>query len=390
VPTWPRLLTACKLAFPNQRGLGAVDQTQTQGVQSRPQSGLGKLSSDALGHAFDRFALSGIKQCGTVLATGYFSLIGIVLCWLLKVGDILCNGESFNFDRFCLCPDLILNAIFVIETEKDFGTVLGLQILDSRNCVDSGCLRTGGQLSIARCAWRRRVPLTEAKMVQSLENLFKVGRLRFGLHGILGVVATILNVVALANTGNPTYICSLVVTTSLLAFDARSLISQVPEKTRITAWIVAPHREAFQRTIAILHYVNLRICREMQWLPATDPYYNAVYFSLVAFCWTLFLPIGSDFSNGNTWIFVIPMFAGVSFDAWQQALGGKTFVTLSFLLCTQLSALTIAFVFTLAFRAYVDIKAIYALSAICVAGLLSQVFSISLPLHLFALASDSV
>ncbi|KAJ1403483.1 hypothetical protein B484DRAFT_338418 [Ochromonadaceae sp. CCMP2298] len=227
-------------------------------------------------------------------------------------------------------------------------------------------------------------------MVQALENLFKMGRLRFGLHGILGVIATILNVVALVNTGNSTYICSLVVTTSLLALDARSLIAQVPEKTRINAWIVAPHREAFQRTIAILHYVNLRICRQLQWLPATDPYYNAAYFSLMAFCWTLFLPIGSDFSNGNTWIFVIPMFTGVTIDAWQQAFGGETFVTLNFLLTTQLSALTIAFVFTLAFRQYVNIKAVYALSAICVAALLSQVFSISVPLHLSSLASVSV
>mmetsp|Transcript_21936 Transcript_21936/g.36732 ORF Transcript_21936/g.36732 Transcript_21936/m.36732 type:complete len:231 (+) Transcript_21936:67-759(+) len=211
-------------------------------------------------------------------------------------------------------------------------------------------------------------------MASTIESYFRIGRLRFGTHGILGILGTALNIVALMDPKQSFTVFSLLVTTTLLAWEAQSLIPQVPEKTRISKWIVAPHREAFQRTIAIIFYTNLRIFKEMNWIPIWG---RSITYPIMLFVsWLQFSPIGSDFTNGNTWIFVMPMFSGVTYDAIQQQLGGETFVSLKFLLFTELSALLIAFVFTLAFRSYVNIKVVYAVSALCVAGLLSCVFNI--------------
>jgi hypothetical protein len=154
----------------------------------------------------------------------------------------------------------------------------------------------------------------------------------------------------------------------VLGIHAYSLLDQVPLSTKIIPGFVAPHREAFKRTIAMMHYTNLRLAQSQLQL---SPMF---YFPFLAWSWWQFVPLDSDFSNGNTWIFVIPMFFGVTLDTAQSlvmehycGLSSSDLVPWPWLLGVDLSAMLMAFAFTLAFRGIISIQYIYFGAAFFVA-----------------------
>jgi len=222
---------------------------------------------------------------------------------------------------------------------------------------------------------KRKEPLqNQTEFRQPPPVYFKWGRLRFGFHGIWAIFTVVITLttfcaVTLTKETTPTrLILSTILANAVLAVDATSLIDQVPQSTVIASkpiWIVAPHKEAFQRTMAVMHYLNLRLSRQFfatwfatQWVP--------LYVTLSLYCWSLFWPFSADFKNGNTYFFVLPMFGGVTLDLLLQGCfftARGEYLTTQYLLGIQLSALAVAFAFTLAFRGYVSIRPLYFGSA---------------------------
>ncbi|KAJ8599243.1 hypothetical protein CTAYLR_006217 [Chrysophaeum taylorii] len=177
-------------------------------------------------------------------------------------------------------------------------------------------------------------------------------------HGILGCASLVATVVALA-LESQAVVALCVAASSTLAIHARSLIHLAPAKSTIAPGIVAPHREAFRRTIYMVLYLNLRALGEAG-LARGRPY--AVGRFLL---WTQFLPRSAD---PNALIFVVPMFLAVTQDAVSIS------ADLGFLLSTQLGALVLSFAFTLAFRKIISIRAAYVFAAAAVAGRFGRIF----------------
>jgi hypothetical protein len=135
------------------------------------------------------------------------------------------------------------------------------------------------------------------------------GSLRFGFHGIWAILTFIVTTICIVS-GNDFYLWPSMIGSQVLAMQAYSLLDQVPRSTEICPGFVAPHQEAFKRTIAMMNYTNLQLAQP--WVP------SVLYYALLALSWWQFVPFHSDFRNGNTWIFVVPIFFGVSLDMTQS------------------------------------------------------------------------
>lgn len=201
---------------------------------------------------------------------------------------------------------------------------------------------------------------------------FHWGRLRIGFHAICATASFFVTIVAWLTTSR-SWILASVVLNSTTAWDARNLLPQVPLKTEIVPGIVAPHKEAFKRTMSMMHYINLRILGQLYGIQLSSTIYQA---GCWAFGWYFFAPVSSDFGNGNTWIFVLPMFAAVITDIPQLLL--RDSLQLNHYLLIEFSALIIAFGFTLAFRGFVSVQKLYLGSALYVAALFVGVMHIIL------------
>lgn len=282
---------------------------------------------------------------------------------------------------------------------------------------------------------------------------FRIGALRFGIHGIAGTLSTIAVTMGLiwkisscccrprgdfeeedsyirertatatatmTTTPVPFPLALTITLSSLIAsLGSRGLLSQVPTTSHISFWIFPPHREAFKRTISIIVYLNLRLAHTWKWIvfwnAGGNDDGNCILFPLVLSIYTIysFHPFKSSLSNGNTWVFVIPMFVGFCIDSWKQfptVMTTRLFESCSFdifkknikqsnhqhyrhdddfvlfnwtdalrwnsekvnetfLLLTLLCALQIAFMFTIAFRGMLSIQTCYWIAAIQVAVL---------------------
>ncbi len=230
--------------------------------------------------------------------------------------------------------------------------------------------------------------------------LFRVGPLRFGVHGISGILGTIFVSHALWRSFHSqeiTFLQSLAVVSTSLTSSVGSygLLSQVPTTSQISSWIFPPHKEAFKRTIAIVGYLNLRLVHEWGWLSLFGN--ESMLFPVVLFLYTNyhFFPRTLDYANGNTWVFVIPMFVGFNIDTWKQFPSFKNGdhdiifnwgdvhhwnhhrVDETYLLLTLLCALQIAFMFTVAFRGRMSIKTCYWIAAAEVGLLCIRLFQTS-------------
>lgn len=163
-------------------------------------------------------------------------------------------------------------------------------------------------------------------------------------HGISGLISTFLTCVAIVThyampSSNTTAIipasASILAAIASVATAASGvhIVDQAPKQTIVMTSpfkVVPPHRDAFRRTAYSIYYLCARICRN-----ASRPYhyprggeYSATYNHYYAFDWIwgigciyyatkYFIPNPSnlDVTNGNTWIFVIPMAVGLSVDA---------------------------------------------------------------------------
>lgn len=195
---------------------------------------------------------------------------------------------------------------------------------------------------------------------------FRWGRLRFGFHGLCATLSLLVTLSALLSRQHPDpWVVVSILLNTITAYDARSLLDQVPLKTEIVPGIVAPHREAFQRTMSMMHYGNLRIVGKLFHMEENMSLYRLVLLIFSLYC---FFPYQSNLKNGNTWIFVVPMFLGVSLDML-QLVWLRNVVQLYHYLVIEISALCIAFWFTLAFRGYISVPQIYLGSALFVAML---------------------
>jgi hypothetical protein len=277
---------------------------------------------------------------------------------------------------------------------------------------------------------------------------FKIGGLRFGVHGLAGVTSTILVSFALwlvNNAGDhsarqtttpllPAWLLGLIsMSTLTTAWGSYSLLSQVPISSKVTSWIIPPHREAFRRTIAVMAYLNLRLVFEhlLQYIIAnkTNEWnensiqcafcLGLLVYNLIFFCPRFHKTV--DWFNGNTWVFIIPMWLGFSCDTlyqfpivqgdvksrltlfsgsnnllqdihsaakeaeldWTRAREWNTHVVnVPYIVLTMFCTLQVAFLFTLAFRNYVSIHTCYWTAAAVVAMLCYGLYSNSLGLPL--------
>jgi len=276
---------------------------------------------------------------------------------------------------------------------------------------------------------------------QKRRFLFRLGVLRFGVHGCFGILSTILVSYALylvnfsesSSSNNKSELStqqllplwlsvSIVFCTLVLAIGSYGILSQVPKSTKISWFIIPPHREAFKRTVAIAGYLNLRFMHQMGWF---QPIFDCVQEVLIKFdifsnlceaashdggllnnqqhCGEVAFPIGmflydmyhffprnANFKNGNTWVFIIPMWLGFNCDTFHQfpsiemneTLGSSpslswdrvvewnsNVVDVPYLLLTLFCTIQVAFMFTLAFRNYVHIQVCYWVAAAVVFAL---------------------
>ena len=101
-----------------------------------------------------------------------------------------------------------------------------------------------------------------------------------------------------------------VILSTLLTFTSYSLVPNAPLVTRIYHSIHAPHRDAFRRTINMMHYVNIRILLE---LFKIENHYTKIFLFFYAIF--SFLPKSSSIDDGNTWFFGVPMCASCVLDS---------------------------------------------------------------------------
>jgi len=163
-------------------------------------------------------------------------------------------------------------------------------------------------------------------------------------------------------------------------------LPQVPAYTQIVPGVVAPHRQAFRRTVAVLQYLIARVF--VQWIllcmttrrsnpqqPLDEERKNTVlYYSLLSILLWRWWPLVPNchcfhdldyWKNGNTWIFVVPIFLGVTGDLYQFVAWGDC-VSIGNVLTGQLLGLCLAFGFTLGFRNYVPMSWVYGVAALSV------------------------
>ena len=164
----------------------------------------------------------------------------------------------------------------------------------------------------------------------------------------------------------------------MLVNDAYSLLSQVPTSTQIFPGVVAPHKEAFQRTIWVMQYLIARISTKifhesLRNSISTDGNYISILESIVILWryYPLIPQLNIDWWNGNTWIFVIPIFIGVSGDIYVYFMYGDIF-QIYHLLLGELLGLCLAFGFTLGFRRYIPMPIVYCGAALAVWAIIQQ------------------
>jgi len=225
-------------------------------------------------------------------------------------------------------------------------------------------------------------------------------KLRFSVHGWSGVASTTLASAAalVAYRNSDSGLSSALslwaaVTASISASSGVPLIGQAPARTVISKNIIPPHREAFRRTASSVYYLSGRIAwnhiRRYFGLMGTSNDDGAVLaiLDLAWGCLSVFYAIryflprihGTEWRNGNTYVFVVPMASGIMADAVFQSpffqccesgavstCWNEDVVTEVDLLCVLLSAMVVAFVFTLAFRGSLGIRQCYWGSAIVV------------------------
>lgn len=184
------------------------------------------------------------------------------------------------------------------------------------------------------------------------------------------------------------------------------IVEKAPRQTVVMEHpikVVPPHRDAFKRTAYSIYYLSARICRNTITMNASS-FGNAVFVGSsfqnafdwlfgcisVVYAMNYFLPRANDidWTNGNTYVFVIPMAIGLSCDALFQLpilqcrdelCWNVEFDDHLNLLCVLMSGLVVAFVFTLAFHGVLGVRKCYWVSASVVHGIVIYLVWKALP-----------
>ncbi|KAK1744682.1 hypothetical protein QTG54_003973 [Skeletonema marinoi] len=195
-------------------------------------------------------------------------------------------------------------------------------------------------------------------------------------HGITGSVATLC-------------VCIAIVVT---ASSGMSIVDQAPKQTIVMERpfkVVPPHRDAFKRTAASIYYLSARTCWNT--ISNNNDALNWIW-GISALCYAIIKfipnPRDVDLTNGNTWVFVIPMAAGLTVDALFQLpllqcndglCWNEDVITQIDLLWVLLSGLVVAFVFTLSFRGVLEIRRSYWGAAVVVHAIVAYLIAKALP-----------
>jgi hypothetical protein len=217
----------------------------------------------------------------------------------------------------------------------------------------------------------------------------RVGKLQFGVHGALGLATLVLTMGAILwphfvlGFMVPSQMCILLLVSHATT---GALLQQVPHSTQIFPGVVAPHKEAFLRTAWMMQYLAARVI--IKCVPQSNnvftvaqyDYFHAILAPIIL-AWRGYQLVpkfySTDWYNGNTWIFVVPMFVGVCADAYQQYRHNDLVDTVD-LLAVELSGLLMAFAFTLGFRQHIPMPVVYVGSALCVWSIIQRGFAIIL------------
>ena len=208
---------------------------------------------------------------------------------------------------------------------------------------------------------------------------FRWGKLLFGFHGLLGITCLVLTSTAIYH---PSLLWILIFPSQIgnliLVNDASFLLDQVPKSTQIFPGVVAPHKEAFQRTIWVMQYLIARVITKFfhehiqNYIPTNEYYITLVESIVILWRYYPLIPqLSIDWWNGNTWIFVIPIFIGVSGDIYVYFMYGDIF-QIYHLLLGELLGLCLAFGFTLGFRHYIPMPVVYCGAALAVWVIIQQ------------------
>lgn len=211
-------------------------------------------------------------------------------------------------------------------------------------------------------------------------------------HGISGLISTLL--VCIAIGAHHVYIIPntlsilAAIASVITAASGMNIVDQAPKQTVVMEWpfvkVIPPHRDAFKRTAYSIYYLCGRICWNTIQHHHRD--HSATTLTVLNWIWGIWVlfyamtkfvpnPRDVDLTNGNTWIFVIPMAIGLTVDALFQlpilSQGGQLYwnedvITQVDLLWILLVGLVVAFVFTLAFRGVLGIRKCYWMAAVLV------------------------
>lgn len=191
-------------------------------------------------------------------------------------------------------------------------------------------------------------------------------------HAIIGSFSLLLHIILLIKVHDSSILIILgVILSTILTFTSYPLVPKAPLVTKIYHSIHAPHRDAFRRTISMIHYINMRIMLELFQI---DNFYTKIFL----FCYAIysFLPSSKAIDDGNTWFFGVPMCTSCVLDSlFIYNTVNHHIISLEFLNIVQICAHLIAFAFTLAFRKTLNIIATYFVSVLIVGALFSHVVS---------------
>ena len=243
--------------------------------------------------------------------------------------------------------------------------------------------------------------LTKPKASLRLRERRRHPRLVFrSTHGISGLVSTLLVCVAIgAHHVNimPNVISILAAIASIVtASSGMSIVDQAPKQTIVMERpfkVIPPHRDAFKRTAYSIYYLCARTFWNtvVSYRANTNNASNWIW-GISAVCYAIikFVPSPSDvdLKNGNTWVFVFPMAAGLTVDALFQLplcqcndslCWNEDVITQIDLLWVLLSGLVVAFVFTLVFRGVFGIRRCYWGAALVVHVIVAYLVARALP-----------
>jgi hypothetical protein len=215
---------------------------------------------------------------------------------------------------------------------------------------------------------------------------FKIGKLEWGYHGLLGISCLIVNIISICTVSSAAALLSQF----LIHFQCRDSLKMIALSPSFSPiidikwpWggvtkISAEHKPAFRLTIDVLHYVTVRVITKLLlgmvsgWEDASTVVFWTMYTVQLWRCWRLnplhVYPFQKFLTHLQPWLLLVPMGLGVALDACQLLIGQDRIEMIT-LLQIQAVCLWLAFLFTMAFRKYVGMSWLYGISVAIIWGI---------------------